>query len=241
MNCNNISLKVKIVGTFGAVKLPSMAKRIKKISQKNMQKKKTLVITFKGNQPQCLFQILNNAVNGGKNRTDRITSNIAKTMADDKPKKADGGDESTKPKPSKEELVAEQQAAKEQLQTILDTSRPKHLGYGISSGVSNIVAGAVGAVGVAILAPVVGTAMGAKQAGVVGGTVGLVGGAIAGVVGGAAMAVGGAVQGVTQVSVYLCLYNIYILWKLSIRYMGVVISSSFDCCIVFICVYMMIL
>ena len=58
---------------------------------------------------------------------------------------------------------------------------------------------------------------------------------------GAAVAVGGAVQGVTQVSVYLCLYNIYILWKLSIRYMGVVISSSFDCCIVFICVYMMIL
>lgn len=124
-------------------------------------------------------------------------------MADDKPNNTAGGDESTKPKqPSKEELEAEQQAAKEQLQTILDTSRPKHLGYGISSGVSNIVAGAVGAVGVAILAPVVGTAVGAKQAGVVGGTVGLVGGALAGVVGGAAVAVGGAVQGVTQVSVY---------------------------------------
>ena len=73
-------------------------------------------------------------------------------MADDEPNNTAGGDESTKP--SKEELEAEQQAAKEQLQTILDTSRPKHLGYGISSGVSNIVAGAVGAVGVAILAPV---------------------------------------------------------------------------------------
>ena len=53
---------------------------------------------------------------------------------------------------------------------------PKHLGYGLASGVSNIVAGAVGAVGIVILAPVMGTAVGAKQGGIVGGTVGLVGG-----------------------------------------------------------------
>ena len=53
---------------------------------------------------------------------------------------------------------------------------PKHLGYGIASGISNVVAGAVGAVGVVVLAPVVGTAVGAKQAGIVGGTVGLLGG-----------------------------------------------------------------
>lgn len=31
---------------------------------------------------------------------------------------------------------------------------PKHLGYGIASGVSNVVAGAVGAVGMIVLMPV---------------------------------------------------------------------------------------
>ncbi|KAL9186699.1 hypothetical protein ACHAXT_005937 [Thalassiosira profunda] len=109
-------------------------------------------------------------------------------------------DEQEQPKKkTKEELDAEQQAAKEQLQAILDTSRPKHLGYGLASGVSNIVAGAVGAVGIVILAPVLGTAVGAKQGGIVGGTVGLVGGAVVGAIGGAALAVGGVVQGTTQV------------------------------------------
>lgn len=101
---------------------------------------------------------------------------------------------------SKEELEAEQQAAKEQLQAILDSSRPKHLGYGIASGVGNVVSGAVGAVGIVVLAPVLGTAVGAKQGGVVGGTVGLVGGAAAGAIGGIAVAVGGAVQGVMQIA-----------------------------------------
>lgn len=98
-----------------------------------------------------------------------------------------------------EELEIEQRQAKEQLQAILDSSRPKHLGYGIASGVSNIVGGAVGAVGVVVLAPVLGTTVGAKQAGIVGGTVGLVGGAVVGLIGGTAVAVGGAVQGITQV------------------------------------------
>ena len=55
---------------------------------------------------------------------------------------------------------------------------PKHLGYGIASGISNIVSGAVGAVGIVVLAPVLGTAVGAKEGGIVGGTVGLVGGEI---------------------------------------------------------------
>mmetsp|Transcript_5696 Transcript_5696/g.11120 ORF Transcript_5696/g.11120 Transcript_5696/m.11120 type:complete len:549 (-) Transcript_5696:111-1757(-) len=100
---------------------------------------------------------------------------------------------------TKEELDTEQQAAKEQLQLILDSSRPKHLGYGVTSGVSNMVAGAVGAAGVIVLAPVMGTAVGAKQGGFVGGTVGLVGGAAVGVVGGVAVAMGGVVQGVTQI------------------------------------------
>lgn len=118
-------------------------------------------------------------------------------MADDK--KNNKADDKAKKQKSKEELEKEQEAAKEQLQTILDQSRPKHLGYGITSGISNIVSGAVGAVGVVVLAPVMGAAVGGKQAGIVGGTVGLVGGAVAGVVGGVALAVGGAVQGVTQI------------------------------------------
>mmetsp|Transcript_39536 Transcript_39536/g.83122 ORF Transcript_39536/g.83122 Transcript_39536/m.83122 type:complete len:546 (-) Transcript_39536:70-1707(-) len=105
----------------------------------------------------------------------------------------------TDPAKTKEELEAEQQAAKDQLQTILDSSRPKHLGYGITSGVSNIVAGAVGGAGVLVLAPVMGTTVGAKKAGIMGGAVGLVGGAVVGAVGGVAVAVGGTVQGVTQV------------------------------------------
>ncbi len=100
---------------------------------------------------------------------------------------------------TKEELEAEQQAAKEQLQNILDSSRPKHLGHGIASGVSNILSGAVGAVGIVVLAPTLGLSAGAKQGGIIGGTVGLVGGAVVGAVGGIALAVGGAVQGVTQV------------------------------------------
>jgi len=104
-----------------------------------------------------------------------------------------------KPKPSPEELEAEQQAAKEQLQAILDSNRPKHLGYGITSGVGNIVSGAVGAVGVVVMAPAMGTAVGAQQGGVVGGTVGFLGGVVAGVVGGATVALGGAAQGIAQI------------------------------------------
>eukprot|EP00584_Thalassiosira_punctigera_P001925 CAMPEP_0172543472 /NCGR_PEP_ID=MMETSP1067-20121228/13860_1 /TAXON_ID=265564 ORGANISM="Thalassiosira punctigera, Strain Tpunct2005C2" /NCGR_SAMPLE_ID=MMETSP1067 /ASSEMBLY_ACC=CAM_ASM_000444 /LENGTH=559 /DNA_ID=CAMNT_0013329897 /DNA_START=138 /DNA_END=1817 /DNA_ORIENTATION=+ len=120
----------------------------------------------------------------------------------DETKQRGGGEETpnaAKPKPTREELEAEQQAAKEQLQAILDSSRPKHLGYGITSGVGNIVSGAVGAAGVIVLAPMMGTAVGAKEGGVVGGTLGLIGGAVVGAVGGVAVAVGGAVQGVTQI------------------------------------------
>lgn len=92
---------------------------------------------------------------------------------------------------SKEELEAEQQAAKEQLNLLLNQSRPKHVGYGVTSGVSNVVQGAVGGVGLAVLAPAAGLAQGAKQGGFVGGTVGLLGGAVVGAVGGAAVILSG--------------------------------------------------
>jgi len=112
---------------------------------------------------------------------------------------ADTEKSNEKPTQTKEELEAEQQAAKDQLQAILDTSRPKHLGYGITSGISNIVGGAVGAVGIVVLAPTLGTAVGAKQGGILGGAAGLVGGAVVGAIGGVALGVAGAVQGITQV------------------------------------------
>jgi len=78
-------------------------------------------------------------------------------------------------------------------------NHPKHLGYGIASGASIMVAAAVGVVGMIVLAPVAGAAAGAKQAGILGVPVGLVGGAVAGVVGGTVGLVGGAVQGVTRI------------------------------------------
>jgi len=54
---------------------------------------------------------------------------------------------------SKEELEAEQKEAKEKLEAILSTSRPKNLREGVGSGVSNIVKGAVGGAGVVVLLP----------------------------------------------------------------------------------------
>jgi len=71
---------------------------------------------------------------------------------------------------------------------------------GTKSGVGNIVAGAVGGAGVAVMMPVMGLAAGMQNAGIVGGLFGLVGGAVVGVLGAAALVVGGAVMGVTQIA-----------------------------------------
>lgn len=95
------------------------------------------------------------------------------------------------PSNSKEKMETEQAAAKEQINLLLNRSRPKHLGYGITSGVSNVVQGAVGGVGLAVMASTFGLAQGAKQGGIVGGTVGLLGGAVVGAIGGAAVVVSG--------------------------------------------------
>lgn len=97
-----------------------------------------------------------------------------------------------------EQKKQEAEAAAAQINEILSQSRPKNAVAGVGNGVSNIVAGAVGAVGVIILAPTIGAAAGTKSGGIVGGVVGLTGGAVVGVIGGAALAVGGAVSGVSQ-------------------------------------------
>jgi hypothetical protein len=77
---------------------------------------------------------------------------------------------------------------------------PKNLQQGLSSGVSQIVAGAIGAAGVAVVAPVAGLSIGLARGGLIGGAVGATGGAVVGVVGAAALAVNGAVSGVVQVA-----------------------------------------
>lgn len=103
-------------------------------------------------------------------------------------------------KKTEEEIAQERALAQEQLEAILSTSRPKNLGEGLSSGINNIVSGAVGAAGVAVLAPTVGLAMGLQSGGILGGAIGIAGGAIVGVLGAAAVAVGGVVSGVTQIA-----------------------------------------
>jgi DnaJ domain len=98
-----------------------------------------------------------------------------------------------------EELKRERDEAKEQWDQIMSTSRPKNLGEGVSTGVSNVIAGAVGAAGVAVLLPTLGLVTGARGGGIVGGAVGLAIGGAAGIIGAAALAVGGAVSGGVQI------------------------------------------
>jgi hypothetical protein len=100
---------------------------------------------------------------------------------------------------SKEELEKEQEEAKKQLEQMFAASKPKNFQEGLGKGVGNIVGGAIGAAGIAVLAPTAGLAMGLKNGGLLGGVVGVTGGAVLGVLGGAAVAVGGAVSGVTQI------------------------------------------
>jgi hypothetical protein len=51
------------------------------------------------------------------------------------------------------ELEAERKQALEEINHLLKQSRPKNIGQGISSGVSNILQGALGAAGVAVVLP----------------------------------------------------------------------------------------
>ena len=71
---------------------------------------------------------------------------------------------------TEEEIAQERAKAQEQLESILSTSRPKNLGAGLATGVNNIVGGAVGAAGIAVLAPTMGLALGLRGGGLLGGT-----------------------------------------------------------------------
>jgi hypothetical protein len=93
-------------------------------------------------------------------------------------------------------ISKEEEEASLEIEGILGETRPKHLGHGLIDGGSHIVKGAVGAVGVAILMPVVKAKDGHKKHGITGGVVGAVGGAVGGLVHGANVLGGGVVKGV---------------------------------------------
>ena len=84
-----------------------------------------------------------------------------------------------------------QQEATQQVESILDASRPKNLVQGVTSGVGNILMGAVGSVGCAVLLPTTGLIAGLKGGGLIGGVLGVTGGAVAGALGAVALVVGG--------------------------------------------------
>jgi hypothetical protein len=100
---------------------------------------------------------------------------------------------------SKAELEKEQKEAKDKLDALLSASKPKNLRDGVGHGVNNILAGAVGGAGVAVLAPTMGLAMGLKSGGIIGGVLGVTGGAVVGAVGAVGLVVGGAVSGLTSI------------------------------------------
>ena len=114
---------------------------------------------------------------------------------------------STAPPPNKTqkktdaELQKEQEDAKQALEQLhlFQSSAPKDAAQGFNRGVSNIVGGALGGAGILVLAPTAGLAMGMKNGGLLGGIVGVTGGAVVGVLGGAGMILGGAVSGVSQI------------------------------------------
>ena len=82
-------------------------------------------------------------------------------------------------------------AVEEEMTMILNETRPKHLGAGLWSGVQAIVGGGIGATGIAILTPVHGAVRGARESGLIGGTVGAVEGTVVGAVGAVNAGAGG--------------------------------------------------
>jgi len=87
-----------------------------------------------------------------------------------------------------------------EVEQILGTTKPKHVGEGLTSGIGYILRGAIGACGALVLMPTVAGAEGKKEAGVIGGIACGAGGVIAGVVQGANVFGGGLVTGVSQIA-----------------------------------------
>jgi len=105
-------------------------------------------------------------------------------MADDKPAK------------KTEEQQKELDEAVKDLNAVIGKNRPKNVVDGTTAGVGNIVGGAVGAVGVVVLMPTLGLAVGTKQGGILGGILGVTGGVVVGAVGAVGVATVGLFSGV---------------------------------------------
>lgn len=93
----------------------------------------------------------------------------------------------------------EQEESAAELEAYLNKTRPRNLVEGVTTGLSNVLEGAIGGVGSVVLMPVVGMAGGYQSVGILGAVIGLVGGAVAGVVGGVMAAAIGAVKGTGQI------------------------------------------
>ena len=110
----------------------------------------------------------------------------------------------TTPSPPRDEGEAsrkefEQRAAKEKIDAALNRTRPKTLRQGVVKGVGNILGGALGATGIAVVTPFVSASAGSKKGGIIGGVFGFTGGLIAGAVGAVTVAVGSVASGVTSI------------------------------------------
>lgn len=92
----------------------------------------------------------------------------------------------------------EEEAALQDIDILLAQSRPRHVGEGLVSGIGYIVAGAVGAAGIAVLSPQVGSAAGYEKSGVAGGIAGGLVGTVVGAGSAASVALGGTFSGVYQ-------------------------------------------
>lgn len=91
----------------------------------------------------------------------------------------------------------EEQEALQEMETILNETRPKDMCHGFVRGASCIIEGGVGAVGTLVLTPIHTAQAGSKEGGILGGAVGALGGVLAGTVGAVSVAAGGVVKGVT--------------------------------------------
>lgn len=97
-------------------------------------------------------------------------------------------------------------AVDEEMTMILNETRPKHLGAGLWSGVQAIVGGGIGATGIAILTPIQGAVRGARESGIIGGTVGALEGTVVGAVGAVNAGAGGMYLCICLCIVYSCVH-----------------------------------
>mmetsp|Transcript_62736 Transcript_62736/g.127825 ORF Transcript_62736/g.127825 Transcript_62736/m.127825 type:complete len:543 (-) Transcript_62736:1410-3038(-) len=96
--------------------------------------------------------------------------------------------------------TTEYDLANAEIEKILGSTQPKHLGEGLVKGMGYMVRGALRAGGALVLMPTVAMAEGKKEAGVIGGIAGGAGGLVAGVAQGVNLFGGGVVTGMSQIA-----------------------------------------